>query len=52
VEIQKQNERLTKARELLLSFVLDAKDYQFVRSDAEDQLLKLEVKLSGGTIQD
>ncbi len=44
-EIQKQNERLAKARELLLSSVLDAKDYQIIRSEAEDQVLKLEARL-------
>lgn len=50
-EIQKQNERLTKARELLLSSVLDAKDYKIIKSEAEDQLLKLEARLIEATNQ-
>ncbi len=50
-EIQKQNDRLTKARELLLSSVLDAKDYKSIRSEAEDQLLKLEARLIEATKQ-
>lgn len=33
--IQKQNERLEKARELLLSSVLDVKDYKMIKTEAE-----------------
>lgn len=50
-EIQKQNDRLTKARELLLSSILDAKDYKTIRSEAEDQILKLEARLIEATNQ-
>lgn len=50
-EIQKQNDRVTKARELLLTSVLDAKDYKIIRSEAEDELLKLEARLLETTNQ-
>lgn len=43
-EIQKQNDRLTKARELLLSSILDGKEYKIIKSEAEEQLLKLEAR--------
>lgn len=44
-EIQKQNDRLTKARELLLSSVLDGNEYKLIKNEAEKQLLKLEAQL-------
>lgn len=50
-DIQKQNERLEKARELLLSSVLDAKDYKVIRNEAEEQLLRLEARLVEATNQ-
>jgi site-specific DNA recombinase len=50
-DIQKQNERLEKARELLLSSVLDAKDYKVIKNEAEEQLLRLEARLVEATNQ-
>ncbi len=50
-EIQKQDDRLTKARELLLSSILDGKEYKIIKSEAEEQLLKLEARLIDATNQ-
>ncbi len=50
-EIQKQNDRLAKARELLLSSVLEGKEYKIIKSEAEEQLLKLEARLIDATNQ-
>ncbi len=50
-EIQKQNDRLTKARELLLSSILDGKEYKIIKTEAEEQLLKLEARLIDATNQ-
>lgn len=44
-KIQKQNDRLTKARELLLSSILDGNEYQTIKNEAGQQLQRLEAKL-------
>lgn len=45
-EINEQNSRLAKARELLLAETLDASDYKAIKSECERQLNLLEAKLS------
>ena len=48
-EMNKINERLTKARQLLLSEDIDTIDYRTIRSECEDKLLRLEAKLAETT---
>lgn len=45
-QITSQNNRITKAREMLLSDMLDAGDYKLIKSECEDKILRLEVKIN------
>jgi site-specific DNA recombinase len=44
-QIQKLNVKLGKARELLLTSELDSKDYKVIKSEIEEQLIRLEARL-------
>lgn len=45
-EISKINDRLNKARELLLSEDIDPADYRTIKTECEDKLMRLEAKLA------
>ena len=45
-EIEKYNEKLGKARELLLVGDIDAKDYRTIKSNIEESINRIEIKLS------
>ena len=45
-EMNKINERLNKARQLLLSEDIDTIDYRSIKSECEDKLMRLEAKLA------
>jgi len=45
-EINKINEKLNKARQLLLSEDIDPIDYRIIKSECEDKLVRLEAKLA------
>lgn len=46
VEINKVNDRLNKARQLLLSEDIDPTDYRTIKAECEDKLVRLESKLA------
>jgi site-specific DNA recombinase len=46
-QIQAENERLTKARKLLLDDAIDSSDYKLLKSECESRLVVLEAKLTG-----
>ncbi len=48
-EMNKINERLNKARQLLLSEDIDAIDYRTIKVECEDKLMRLEAKLAETT---
>nr|MBA2761549.1 hypothetical protein [Segetibacter sp.] len=48
-EMNKINERLNKARQLLLSEDIDPIDYRTIKSECEDKLMRLEAKLAETT---
>ncbi len=51
LELQEENKRLSKARELLLCGGIEAEDYRIMKSEIEKRIGRLEVKLTG-TITD
>jgi len=46
-QIQIENDRLAKARKLLLDDTIDANDYKTIKAECENKLLSLEAKLTG-----
>ncbi len=50
-EINEQNGRLTKARELLLTEAIDISDYKAIKTECERKLNLLEIKLASTTPQ-
>jgi site-specific DNA recombinase len=46
VQITENNNRITKARELLLNEAIDQIDYKFIKKEAEDKTLRFEAKLN------
>ncbi len=48
-EMNKVNERLTKARDLLLSEDIDPIDYRTIKTECENKLIRLEAKLAEKT---
>jgi site-specific DNA recombinase len=48
-EMKKINDRLTKARQLLLSEDIDPIDYRTIKMECEDKLMRLEAKLAETT---
>ncbi len=49
-EINKINEKLNKARQLLLSEDLDPIDYRTIKSECENRLVRLEAKLAEAAV--
>jgi site-specific DNA recombinase len=47
-ELDQANERLTKARNLLIAGDLDADDYRIIKLETEERINRLEVKLTSG----
>jgi site-specific DNA recombinase len=45
-QIQLENDRLTKARKLLLEDALDGADYRIIKTEAENRILSLEAQLT------
>ena len=45
--IQAENDRLAKARKLLLDDAIDSSDYKSIKAECESKLLSLEAKLTG-----
>ncbi len=48
-QIQAENDRLAKARKLLLDDAIDSRDYKAIKGECETKLLSLEAKLTGFT---
>lgn len=46
-QIQTENDRLAKARKLLLDDAIDSNDYKTIKAECENKLLSLEAKLTG-----
>ena len=46
-EIQVENDKLAKARKLLLEDAIDSGDYKLIKTECENKLLSLEAKLTG-----
>ncbi len=46
-QIQAENDRLSKARKLLLDDAIDSNDYKLIKAECENKLLSLEAKLTG-----
>ena len=46
-QIQVENDRLAKARKLLLDDAIDTNDYKSIKSECENKLMSLEAKLTG-----
>ena len=48
-QIKELNNKLAKARELLLSGDIDGADYRIIKSDCENKISVLEMKLASST---
>src|SRR5690606_33251205 len=47
LQLQEENKRLSKARELLLCGDIEAEDYRIMKSEIETRITRLEAKLTG-----
>lgn len=45
-QISENNDRITKARELLMEASIDANDYKIIKKETEDRMVRLEATLN------